>query len=108
MIDQIKRTIFSSAPFEELKARLGQQEVQLRGISGSLLAFVAACAFEQRKTQILLLSAEEDSAEQLRDDLALLLGEPSVTLFTSSIAKHAKVLDMTSPIAQIETLQKLT
>ncbi len=108
MIDQIKKTIYSSAPFETLKAKLGQKEVRLRGISGSLMAFVASYAFEHRQSQFLFVTADEDSAEKLRDDCAILLGDQSVSLFTSSIARHAKVLDMTAPIAQIETLQRLS
>ncbi len=108
MIEQIKKTIFASPPFEELKRRLGQREVRLRGISGSLLAFVGSFVFEHTKSQLLLLTADDDSAEKLRDDCAVLLGEDAVGLFSSNIARHAKVLDMTAPIAQIETLQRLS
>ncbi len=108
MIDQIKRTIFASAPFEALNIMLRRPETHVRGISGSLMAFVAAYALERRETQLLLVVADEDSAEKLRDDCALILGDHEVCLFSSNISHHAKLLDMTAPIAQIETLQKLS
>jgi transcription-repair coupling factor (superfamily II helicase) len=108
MIEQIKKTIYSSAPFEALKGTLGQEEVHLRGISGSLMAFVASFILEQKKSQLLLVVSDEDSAEKLRDDCALLLGDQMVCLFSSNVDQHAKVLDMTAPIAQIETLQRLS
>ena len=108
MIDQIKKTIYSSPPFEELKGRLGQREVHLQGISGSLMAFAAAHVFETQKTQVFLLTPDSDTAEKLRDDSALLLGDQNVCLFTSNVGHHAKVLDMSAPISQIETLQRLS
>ena len=107
MIEQIKKTIFSSPPFEALQRILEQNEVHLRGISGSLMAFAVSYVFEQRQSQLLYVCADEDSAEKLRDDCALLLGEQSVALFAFNVARHARILDMTGPIAQIETLQKL-
>jgi transcription-repair coupling factor (superfamily II helicase) len=108
VIESIKKIIYASAPFESLKARLSEKEIHIRGVSGSLLAFVAAYTFEQRQSQVLLLVADEDSAEKLRDDCALLLGDQAVCLFSSNIGHHAKVLDMTAPVAQIETLQRLS
>ncbi|HTP13737.1 MAG TPA: transcription-repair coupling factor, partial [Bacteroidota bacterium] len=108
MIEQIKKTVYASAPFAELKARLSQREVRLRGVSGSLRAFVASFVFEHGKSQLLMVTADDDSAEKIRDDCAVLLGEDSVNLFSSNVARHAKVLDMTAPIGQIETLQRLS
>ena len=108
MIDQIKKTIFASVPFDALKARLGQKEIHLRGINGSLLAFVSAFVFEHQRSQVFVVVADDDSAEQLRDDCSLLLGDSVVHLFSSGIGHHAKTLDMTAPIGQIETLQHLS
>ncbi len=107
MIESVKKSIYDSVPFEALRSRLTEKELHLHGISGSLLAFVAAYIIEQRQSQVLLLVADDDSAEKLRDDCALLLDDQTVCLFTSDIGHHAKALDMTAPIAQIETLQKL-
>src|SRR5512135_2658477 len=107
MIEVIKKILYAAHPFVELKARLSEREIHVRGISGSLLAFVAASVAEEKRSQMLLLVPDQDTAEKLRDDCALLMGENAVCLFTSSVGHHAKMLDMTSPIAQIETLQKL-
>ena len=61
MIDQIKKAIYSSAPFKALNAELGQPEIHVRGISGSLMAFVAGHILEQRELQLLLVVPDEDS-----------------------------------------------
>jgi len=108
MIEHIKKTIFSSPPFEVLKSRFGQKEIRLRGINGSLMAFVSSFAFEQCQSQLLLITSDEDSAEKLRDDCSQLVGDQPVCLFSSNVGFQAKVLDMTAPISQIETLQKLS
>jgi transcription-repair coupling factor (superfamily II helicase) len=107
MIDAIKKSIYGSSPFEALKSTLSEKEIYLHGISGSLLAFVAAYVIDQRQSQTLLVVADDDSAEKLLDDCAILLGDQTVCLFTSNIGHHAKALDMTAPIVQIETLQRL-
>ena len=108
MIESIKKSIFDSPPFETLKSKLGDKVIHLQGIRGSLMAFAASSILEHRQTQVLLLVAEEDSAEKLRDDCALLLGDQAVCLFGANADRHAKLLDMSAPIAQIETLQKLS
>jgi transcription-repair coupling factor (superfamily II helicase) len=108
MIDQIKKAIYSSAPFEALNTKLGEPEIHVRGISGSLMAFVAGYILERCESQLLLVVPDEDSAEKLRDDCALILGDQALCLFTINTGHHAKVLDMTAPIAQIETLQRLS
>ncbi len=108
MIEQLKKIIYSSAPFEELRTRLGQKEIHIRGVSGSLLAFVAAFVFDQKYSQVLLVTRDEDAAERLRDDCSLLLGGQVVDLYSPGIGHHAKSLDMTGSIAQIETLQHLS
>ncbi len=108
MIESIKKSIYASQPFEQLKAKLNEREIRLRGISGSLLAFVGSYVLEQRRSQVLLLVSDEDMAEKLRDDCAFLLGDQNVCLFASNLDHHAKVLDMTTSIAQIETLQRLS
>ena len=108
MIDQIKKSVYAASPFVSLKAKLNEQEIHVRGISGSLLAFAAAWIFEQEQSQVLVLVSDDDAAEKLRDDCTLLLGDRAVHLFSSGTGHHAKMLDMTAPIGQIETLQHLT
>ena len=112
MIEQIRKRISDSEPFQQLTATMKSLQpgspVQLQGISGSLIAFVAAHLFELRKTQILLVVADRDRAEQLRDDCATLLSDDQVCLYVSGPAHAAMNLDMSAPIAQIETLRSLS
>lgn len=82
--------------------------MQLQGISGSLIAFAAAHLFELRKTQVLLVAADRDRAEQLRDDCAIILGDEYVCSYVSGPAHAAMNLDMSAPIAQMETLRSLS
>ena len=81
--------------------------IQLRGISGSLIAFAVMRLFELQKTQILLVSEDRDRAEQLRDDCATLLGDNRVCLYVAEPVHAALNLDMSAQIAQIETLRAL-
>jgi transcription-repair coupling factor (superfamily II helicase) len=112
MIDAIRTKIEASTPFRQLTATMKSLQpgspVQLHGISGSLIAFVAAHLFELRKTQVLLVAADRDRAEQLRDDCATLLGDDQVCLYVSGPAHAALSLDMSAPIAQMETLRSLS
>ncbi len=111
MIDTLKKRIDESAPFVRLQQEAPlvapDRPLSLRGVSGSLLAFVASCLYETRQTQIVLLVPDNNRAEQLRDDCALLLGEHSVRLYGHGPGHKAALLDMTAPIAQVETLKAL-
>ena len=79
----------------------------IRGVNGSLMAFVASALYEERQSQLVLLTPDQDRAEQLRDDCALLLGEHAVRLYAHGPGHKAAVLDMTAPIAQVEALKAL-
>jgi transcription-repair coupling factor (superfamily II helicase) len=111
MIEIIKKRIEESEPFRELARRISSIEVggktTIRGVNGSLMAFVASALFEERQTQVVLLAPHLDRAEQLRDDCALLLGEQAVRLYAHGPSHKAAVLDMTAPIAQVEALKAL-
>ncbi len=76
MIKRIYSKLTHSAPFEELKRRLteGQQETLLHGLSGSLLPAAVACVRDTLGRAVLLVTADEDRAEALRDDLEQFLG----------------------------------
>ena len=112
MIEIIKKNIIESEPFQHLtavvKSLMPGNPVQLQGISGSLLAFAAVHLFELQKTQLLLVVADRDRAEQLRDDCATLLGDDRVRLYASGPAHTAINLDMCAPISQMETLRSLS
>jgi transcription-repair coupling factor (superfamily II helicase) len=112
MIEEIRKRITESEPFRQLSAAMkpvrSDTSVQLQGISGSLIAFVAVHLFESHQTQMLLVVPDKNRAEQLRDDCSLLLNEYSVHLFVSGPAHAAKLLDMSAPIAQMEALRALS
>lgn len=79
----------------------------LQGVAGSLLAFVAANVFEQSGSQVVVVAPDEGSAEKLRDDCTLLLGEGNVRFFGTRPRHQAQMLDMSAPIARTETLKTL-
>jgi len=112
VIEQIRKRITDSEPFRQVAATQRSLQpgipVRLQGINGSLIAFAAAHLFELRKTQMMLLVADRDRAEQLRDDCATLLGDDQVRLYVSGPSHAAINLDMSAPIAQIETLRSLS
>ena len=112
MIETIKKRIEGTEPFRTLIEKVGSirpgERLSVRGINGSLMAFAAAAAFEACRSQVLLLVADRDRAEQLRDDCALLLGEHAVRLYSHGTGHKGALLDMTAPIAQIEALKALS
>ena len=71
------------------------------------MAFVVSSLYEERQSQVVLLTPDQDHAEQLRDDCALLLGEHAVRLYAHGPGHKAAVLDMSAPIAQVEALKAL-
>ncbi len=111
-MEKIKEKIFQSNEFKEAgqlaKGLAAGQSIVLRGVAGSLLSFVTVQIAEERQTQVLLVASDEEKAEKLRDDCALLLGEANVRLFGTRPTHQAQMLDMTSSIAQIETLKALS
>ena len=112
MIEEVRKRIGESEPFQQLKTAVKMLQpgnpVQIHGINGSLMAFVAVHLFQVRQKQLLLVVPDKDHAEQLRDDCILLLDESSVHFFASGPSHAAKLLDMSAPIAQIETLRALS
>jgi transcription-repair coupling factor (superfamily II helicase) len=112
MIESIKKRIFESEPFQrlgrELEALSADQPLVVRGISGSLMAFVAEFVYEKKPRQVFLVVADNDRAERLRDDCALLAREEQVRLYAHASGHKAEALDLTAPIAQVETLRSLS
>jgi transcription-repair coupling factor (superfamily II helicase) len=112
VIETIQKRIGESEPFKKLTKAAGMLQagnpVFVNGVNGSLMAFVAAHLFTVRQSQMLLIVSDKDRAEQLRDDCSLLLDESSIHLFVSGPAHTAKLLDMSAPISQVETLRALS
>ncbi len=110
-MEKIREQIFSSKEFSALRNEVttlrAGESLLLRGAAGSLPAFAAARAFDERQTQVLLIASDDDKAEKLRDDCALLIGESKVRFFGARPMHPARTLDISSPVAQIETLRAL-
>jgi len=107
----IKKQIFQSGKFTEfldaLKRLAPGSPLMVRGISGSFLAVVSAFVAEKMQRQVVVVARDEDRAEMLRDDCSEFLGEGSVRLFAGRSHHSTQALDLTSSVAQIETLQSL-
>lgn len=112
MIRAIADRLYTSSPFRLLSSRIEALQLQepllLRGIAGSLMAFVVSFLFEKLQRQILLVVPEQDHAQRLRDDLALLNSEGKVHLLLQTLHHKAKLLDMTAPVARVEALRALS
>ena len=111
MIEKIKNIISRSETITQLQQLLNNlssdTEIEIRNIAGSLIAFLAAEVLEQSGRQVVLVCSDEDRAEKLRDDCALILGESSICFFGTRPVHAAQTLDMSSSIAQIETMKSL-
>ena len=112
MVETIKKRIEESDPFRILHQRIAAlsagEDAWIRGVNGSLAAFVAAMIFGEQRRQTVLIVPANERAEQLRDDCVLLTGEQSVRLYGHGPSHKATLLDMTAPIAQVETLKSLS
>lgn len=105
----VKKKIFSSTPFQALAATEAAPgaPVTLRGVNGSLWAFVAAALFNERKSPVLAVVEDSERAERLRDDCARILGDANVRLCTVEHRHAAQALDLSAPLSQIETMKAL-
>ncbi len=110
-MDKFKAEIFQSGKFahfaEEVSRLNAGESLHIRGVNGSLTAFLTSFTFETLQRQVVLIASDEDSAEKLRDDCAVIAGEQNVRFFGARPAHQAQMLDMSSSIAQIETLKAL-
>jgi transcription-repair coupling factor (superfamily II helicase) len=111
MLKRFHQELLKSAPLHDLRSAAltlsSGERLAVRGMAGSLLAFAAAAVFEGSGRQVLVLGADEDASEKLRDDCALLLGEAKVRFFGARPSHPAQSLDLSSSIAQIEALKTL-
>ncbi len=116
MIQTLKEEIFRTEAFENVRLRLtslnADEPLVLRGVAGSLMAFVAATVYENVReassdAQIILIASDAESAATLRDDLELLLGSAGVRYFSNEYAHHGTAIAAPASIPQIETLRAL-
>jgi len=109
-----KNDILRSRPLAELTELVGRgahgSEVGATQVAGSLTAFLATALFDRGETQVLLVVPDDEAAEKLRDDCAVLAGHAGgkdVRLFGARPLHGARSLDMSASISQVETLEAL-
>jgi len=112
MLEAVARRIKESAPFKELRSRVNSVDpghsLVITGIAGSLLACVVDTLSEETGRQILVLHSERDLAEMTVDDCIALMGRSQIFSYVHSLHHESAHLDLSAPVAQIETLKALT
>ena len=116
MLEELRQEIFSTELFEKLRGEVSSlrkdEPLILRGVSGSLLAFIAAAVYDStaaRKNalQIAVIASDAEKSATLRDDLELLLGSGLVRYFSQEVTPHRTSISETVSISQIEALKAL-
>ena len=103
-LDDIIRLTAQTGSFKEIVDRLqkGRERVLLHGLPSTLAAFLAAHVRSALDRPVLLVAADEDRAEQWRDDLQAIVGEAIVCYFP---AWDVEVYDRQSPDDEITGLR---
>lgn len=108
LFDRLRQTAEFTRLTDAAARLANEQSISLTGVNGSLLAIIASRIFASTGRTLVLITAEDDSAEKLRDDCGSLGNETSVRHFGTRPTHQAQALDLTSSIAQIETLKTLS
>ncbi len=110
MISSLKETLIQSAPFQRLEEILLNSRNSFRlstsGISGSLMAFVAD-VLSGHFPRVLILVADKDRAEQLRDDCVQVSPHRRVHVYAHARHHTGTSMDASGVITQLEALQSL-
>ncbi len=103
-LDHIVRLTSQTNSFKEVAARLanGQQQVLFHGLPTTLAAFLASHIRTALERPVLIVAADEDRAEQWRDDLQVIAGEQMVYYFP---AWDVGIYDRQSPDLEITSLR---
>ncbi|MFA6109503.1 MAG: transcription-repair coupling factor [Candidatus Latescibacterota bacterium] len=82
-LDEIARRAAQTTSFREVTARLrhGERRILVHGLPSTLAALLAAHVFRDLSRPVLVVAANEDRAEEWRDDLQAFLGEDAVRYF---------------------------
>ena len=103
-LDHIVRLTSQTDSFKEVTAQLanGQQHVLFHGLPTTLAAFLASHIRIALERPVLIVAADEDRAEQWRDDLQVIAGEQIVHYFP---AWDVGIYDRQSPDLEITSLR---
>jgi len=94
--------------FQQLSELYSKSIISLSGISGSLSSFVSAEIWRFQKNNLIVITANQPSAEYHRDDLSLIFGEEVVGYFPQS-ETHAggRYFRATSDEFRVDAIEKL-
>ena len=103
-LDDIARKIAQTAPFKEVVERLKQDRAQilLHGLPATLQAFLLTHVLRLYNRPILAIAADENRAEQWRDNLQAIAGEQAVRYFP---AWDIDLYERRSPAPEIASLR---
>ena len=103
-LDHIARKTAATASFKEAVARLlrGDRQLLLHGLPRTLAAFLLASIQRSIERPLLVVAADENGAEQWRDDLQAIVGEEIVRYFP---AWDMDVYEGRSPSQEISALR---
>ena len=103
-LDHIVRLTSQTDSFREVTAQLanGQQHVLFHGLPTTLAAFLASHIRIALERPVLIVAADEDRAEQWRDDLQVIAGEQIVHYFPTW---DVGIYDRQSPDLEITSLR---
>ena len=103
-LDHLVRLTSQTDSFKEVSARLanGQQHVLFHGLPAALATFLASHLRNALERPVLIVAADEDRAEQWRDDLQVIAGEQMVYYFP---AWDVGIYDRQSPDPEITSLR---
>jgi len=103
-LDSIARKTSATPSFREVVARLeqGERSIELHGLPTTLAAFLVTHVQRCLPRPLLLVAADEDRAEQWRDDLQAIAGEEIVRYFP---AWDVDLYDRRSPSQEISGLR---
>lgn len=108
---EIKNIILNSQVLNDfLQAVNSTEEVYVKGLAGSLKAFVISILFDQIRKPILYISGESQQEEIVKDDLEVLVGPDSVSYVPklSEFAHRDSVFDSIRKGQLLSSLEKFT
>ncbi|MBI5471524.1 MAG: transcription-repair coupling factor [Ignavibacteriae bacterium] len=111
MIEHVKEILSEQLLAQQLLVRIGDlqpgESLAFSGLAGSLRSIVLGSLSEQLRRQILLIVADEETAQKHRDDLNLIIGQQHVRMFGAE-KRHGVDHDIAATsVEDVETLRSL-
>lgn len=110
MIDLLQNTLSLSEPFrrtvDATRSLTPGKSLMVTGLSGSLLAMLVSHLAHEAERQVLVVVADRDDAEKLRDD-CVTAGAGTVGLYVHLPHHAATSLDASAPVMNVEALRML-